>query len=123
MTGIDFEKAITALACWRSLRQENYAGMRSGAMALKNRADAEGKSIFEIAVQIMDENTEYYPDAREPQFQALLSVLDGIFAGTVADRVDGATHWYITGFGGWVLTKDVERTCQVGQAVFYKVIE
>jgi hypothetical protein len=112
MTGLDFEKAITALACWRSLKNEQYRGMSFGAMALRNRAAESGKSIYEHAVHLLDAGE--WPDAREPQFQSLLSVLDGIYSDTTPDRTDGATHWVSEG--------DVvgERTCGVGQVIFYK---
>lgn len=115
MTGLDFEKAITALALWRSLRNEQYRGMSFGAMALRNLAEMTGQSIFEHSVQIMDKSGAGYPDAREPTFQSLLSVLDGIYNDTTPDRTDGATDWVQN---GQEISGD--RTCQVGQVTFYR---
>jgi hypothetical protein len=114
MTGLDFEKAVVALACWRSLKNEQYRGMSFGAMALRNLSAISGKSMYEESVHFLDES-KGWPDAREPQFQSLLSVLDGIYSDTTPDRTGGATDWTDSDkvFEG-------ERTCQVGQVTFYR---
>lgn len=124
MTGIDFEKDIVALACWRSLHKELYRGMSFGAMALRNLAAISGKSMYELAVQKMDEMPGGgYPDTREPQFQSLLSVLDGIYSDTTPDRTGGATDWIENTDSDKVFPENSyygERTCQVGQVTFYR---
>jgi hypothetical protein len=113
MVGIDFEKSVVALACWRALRSEQYRGMSFGAMALRNRAILNGTQIYDEALEYLYDSRDF-PDAREPQFQALLAVMDGIFNNTVMDKTDGATHW------GWNECTPGTRTCQAGQVIFYK---
>jgi hypothetical protein len=122
VTGLDFEKAVVALACWRSLKNEQYRGMSFGAMALRNLSAISGKSMYEESVHFLDES-KGWPDAREPQFQSLLSVLDGIYSDTTPDRTGGATDWTINTDPDKSFPANSyygERTCQVGQVTFYR---
>lgn len=122
MTGLDFEKGIVALACWRSLKNEQYRGMSFGAMALRNLSLLTGKSMYEESVHFLDESGGW-PDAREPQFQSLLSVLDGIYSDTVTDKTGGATDWTVNTDVNMKFPDNSpygQRTCQVGQVTFYR---
>jgi len=129
MTGIDYEKAIVAFVCWLEAKDELYRGMISVAMALRNQAKAgwNDGSIYRCALYHFDEGVIFkdremqqdYPDAREPQFQNLLTAMDGIFSDTLPDKTEGAVYWANQSSNFADVFKH-ERTLQVGQLIFFK---
>lgn len=121
MTAPDYEKAIVALICWKTMRGELYRGMVGLACMFRNRANAgwfEG-SIYLNAVAFANESTvnwTEFPDAREPGFQNLLHAMDGLYNGNLADKTGGSL---------WVAHKSTADNirgdrCEVGQYVFFK---
>lgn len=122
MTGIDYEKAVVALVCWKQMKGELYRGMSCYAMMLRNRAEAgwfDG-SIYNNASAVAREEglkLDEFPDAREPQYQALLQAIDRIFDGGLADKTGGALYC------AHISTQDGiagEITTQVGQFIFFR---
>lgn len=124
MTGIDYEKAVVSLICWKQMRGEQYRGMSFYAMMLRNRAKSgwyEG-SIYNNAAKVAQEEDlklDGFPDSREPEYQRLLQAVDGIFEGTLPDKTGGALYCAHTS------TQDSiagEITTQVGQFIFFRVV-
>ena len=93
MTPSDFSKSQVALACWRAAPTELHQVMLSVGMVFKNRAEATGKDVYEVAAGWLEENTEGFPDIRDPQFQQLLAKLDAVLDGRVPDKTDGALYF------------------------------
>ena len=93
MTPSDFTKSQIALACWRAAPNELHSVMLSVGMVFKNRADATGKDVYEIATGWLEENTEGFPDVRDPQFVQLLTKLDAVLEGRVPDKTGGALYF------------------------------
>jgi len=122
MTGIDYEKSIVALICWKQMRGELYRGMSYLAMMLRNRADAgwfEG-SIYNNAIAFSNDmgmKWDEFPDSREPQYQQLLQVIDGIYASAVPDRTGGALYCAHSTTADSIAG---EITTQVGQYIFFR---
>lgn len=122
MTGIDYEKSIVALICWKQMRGELYRGMSYLAMMLRNRAEAgwfEG-SIYNNAVAVAREagmNWADAPDSREPQYQQLLQIMDGIYTGQTPDRTGGALYFAHSTTADSIAG---EITTQVGQYIFFR---
>lgn len=120
MIGIDYEHAIVALACWQNQRQEMYRGMIAYGMMLRNRAQAGwfDRSLYRNAAATLAENPPAeYPDAREPQFQAVLQAVSGLFSGTLSDRTGGALYCASVQ-GSEVIAGEI--TAQIGQSIFFK---
>jgi spore germination cell wall hydrolase CwlJ-like protein len=122
MIGIDYEKAVVALVCWKQMKGENYRGMVSLASVFRNRADAgwfNGTIYNNALVFSREQNMTWddFPDAREPQFQTLLQAMDGVFLGTLPDKTGGAmycAHASVTdSIAGEITTK-------IGQYVFFR---
>lgn len=63
-------------------------------MVFKNRAAEIGSDVYEIACVWLEDNTQGFPDARDPQFQQLLSKLDAVLDGRVPDKTGGAL-WFV----------------------------
>lgn len=122
MTGIEYEKAVVALICWKQMKGELYRGMSYMAMMLRNRAKAgwfDG-SIYFNAVAVARESEmklEDFPDARELQFQNILQAMDGIFSDVTPDRTGGAMY---VAHASSVETLAGEITTQVGQYIFFR---
>src|SRR5882757_6559671 len=97
MIGIDCEKSVVAITCWKQMKGEQYRGMMFLAMMLRNRAESgwfEG-SIYNNAIAFGKElNMDWtdFPDVREPQFQTLLQAMDGVYTGTLPDKTGGALY-------------------------------
>jgi len=93
VTSSDFTQSVISLACWRAARSELHHVMLATAMVFKNRAEAEGKDIYQVATEYLEENHEGFPDVRDPQFQQLVSKLDAVLAGLVPDKTGGALYF------------------------------
>lgn len=121
MIGLDFEKAVVSLVCWNQMKGEQYRGMVSLAMMLRNRARANwfDGSIYLNAVALSKESKIEmdYPDAREPQFLALLQAMDGIFSDTVPDKTGDAMYCAHVSSQEAIVG---EITTQVGQFIFFR---
>lgn len=87
-------------------------------MVFKNRAKAVSVDIYDIATLWLEENTEGFPDVRDPQFQQLLAKLDAVLDGRVPDKTDGAL-WFVpkSQLESGVL-KPFTITTTIGQLVF-----
>lgn len=119
MTNDTFEKSIVALACWDAAKGEQLNGMLAVGSCLNNRAKAGwfNSSIYDNAVALCVENRiNQFPDVREPSFQNLLQLIDGI-----------ETRFDLTNGGLWFCSakeeKDTSKTTftgQVGQLQFFK---
>jgi len=123
MTGIEYEKAVVALVCWKQMRGELYRGMSSLAMMFRNRAKSgwfDG-SIYNNAIAWAREanmDLSDAPDARENQFQQVLQVMDGIFSDTVADRTGGSMYVAHISQADAI---NGEITTQIGQYIFFRM--
>lgn len=122
MTGVDYEKSIVSLVCWKLMHGELYRGMISVAMMLKNRADSgwfEG-SIYNNAVALgMDMKLDWCaaPDPREHQFMQLLQAVDGVYSGQMPDKTGGALY---LAHASQIDSIAGDITTQVGQFVFFR---
>jgi hypothetical protein len=122
MTGVDYEMSIVSFVCWKQMKGELYRGMVSLAMMLRNRADSgwfEG-SIYNNAIALgkdMGMDWSEFPDAREPQFQAMLQAIDGIYTGTIQDKIAGATYYAHKSSEESIVG---EITANIGQYVFFR---
>jgi hypothetical protein len=95
MTSSDFNNSVIALACWQAAKSELHQAMISVCMVFKNRAEAEGLSVYEVASKYLIEFPILeFPDTRDPQFQQLLVKLDNIVSGLVPDKTGGAL-WFV----------------------------
>lgn len=122
MTGIDYERSVVALACWQHQRQEMHRGMLAYGMLLRNRARAGwfDRSLYRNACAVLAENPPVdFPDAREPQFQALLQSVGKLFLEetSLPDRTGGAL--YCTSVSN---TETIAGTvtAQIGQTLFFR---
>lgn len=122
MLGIEYEKAIVSLVCWKTMKSETYRGMIAMAMMLRNRANAgwfEG-SIYNNAIVLgrdMKLDWSDFPDAMEPEYQGVLANMDGIYSGIVPDKTGGALYCsHVSSLDSLV----GEITTQIGQFVFYR---
>jgi Cell Wall Hydrolase len=113
--------------------------MLAVALVLRNRAKAgwHSGSIYENAIAknqiasvstIGDPNTVHFPDAREPQFQTLLQLLDEVFDDRREDNLtNGALYYCVINestsewFKDNILNKPEEhpRTAVLGQTTFF----
>lgn len=122
MIGQDYEKAVVALVCWKHMKSEQYRGMSFLAMMLQNRANAgwfEG-SIYNNAIRLAAESDMTFsdvPDAREPQFGALLQMMDGLFTGITPDRTGGALYFAHKSSADLIAG---ETTAEIGQYIFFR---
>lgn len=87
-------------------------------MVFRNRAQAIGAEIYDIATLWLEENTQGFPDARDPQFQQLLTKLEAVLDGRVPDKTDGAL-WFVpkSQLESGVL-EPFKITTTIGQIVF-----
>lgn len=116
MTGIDFIKACAALLAWRDGSKEGFDGMLAVLFVIRNRAQAgwAGGDWLKIVEELSEENTLYYPDTREPNFQRLLQWVDGVYDGTIEDKItNGAKYYYNPAMAA-------ERCAVVGGMTFYR---
>jgi hypothetical protein len=58
-----------------------------------NRAAAQGTELYEEAVKWLLESPGEFPDPREPQFGQMISKLDTVTSGMVADKTGGALYF------------------------------
>jgi len=122
MTGIEYEKGIVSLVCWKMMQAEQYRAMSMYATMLRNRAESgwfQG-SIYNNAVAVGAESKLDFidfPDAREYQFQQLLQAMDGIFSGSVPDRTGGALYCAHKSTLDQIAG---ETTAEIGQYIFFK---
>lgn len=122
MIGLEYEKAVVALVCWKQMKGELYRGMSSLAMMFRNRARSgwfDG-SIYNNAIAWAREanmNLSEAPDPRELQFQQLLQAIDGIFLDTVADKTGGSMYVAHISQADSIAG---EITTQIGQYIFFR---
>lgn len=123
MTGIDYEKAVVSLVCWKQMKSELYRGMVSLALMFRNRANAgwfDG-SIYNNAIAWARESNldlSEAPDARDYQFQQVLQAMDGIFLGTVVDKTGGSMYVAHISQADSI---SGEITTQIGQYIFFRM--
>ena len=118
MTPTDFSNSQIALACWRAAPGELHQVMLAVAQVFKNRAQAVGAEIYDIVTVWLEEDTQGFPDIRDPQFQQLLSKLHAVLDGRVPDKTGGAL-WFVpkSQLESGVL-KPFTITTTIGQIVF-----
>jgi len=138
MTGLEFEKSIVALACWREMRGDGVNAMLAVAFVLRNRARAgwNGGSIYQNAIKLNqissmsvlgDRNTIKYPDPRDPDFQTVLHKIDAIYEGATDQITNGAKYYAVLtdATSGWffenIVNKPAEhpRVAQIGKTTFF----
>lgn len=123
MIGIEFEKSIVALACWREMRGEGVNAMLAVAFVLRNRAKSgwHNGSIYQNAIKLNqissmsvlgDRNTIKYPDVRDPDFQTLLHKLDAIYDDAPDMITSGARYYAVLtdATSGWFFENIVADT-------------
>ena len=122
MTASDFTKSLIALACWRAASSELHQAMLGVLMVFKNRAEVEGKEVYEVATGWMDEYPDFsgYPDERDPQFQQLLAKMDAILVGLVPDKTGGALWFVPKSHLVEGSLKSFTQTCSIGQMTFWR---
>ena len=139
MIGLEFEKAIVSLACWREMRSESVNGMIAVAFVLRNRAKAgwHHGSIYQNAIALNqissisvlgDPNTIKFPDTRDPDFQTVLHKMDAIYDGATDSITSGALYYAVLtdATSGWffknIVSKPDEhpRVAQIGKTTFFK---
>jgi hypothetical protein len=123
LTTSDFTKSLIALACWRAARAELHHVMLGVLMVFMNRAVEEGKEVYEVATEWLDEFTSEftgYPDERDPQFQQLLAKMDAILAGQVPDKTGGALWFTPKSNLESGLLSSFRITATIGQMVFLR---
>lgn len=92
MTGDDFLKGQLAMLCWRVARSEGSLGMLAVALVLRNQVAAGAGDWMEQITRCPLPAQAGYPDVREPEFQRFLHKVDGVFDGTLLDKLtNGAT--------------------------------
>ena len=141
----DFEKALGCLLAVREERSNGVNGMLGVLFILRNRslsdgqgfprgwlANIEGHNQFSSMTVIGDSQTVYYPDPREPNFQRVLQLVDGVYDNSMADALtQGALYYADLGskaynHGGWfdrniVGRPDVHpRVAQIGTTTYFK---
>ena len=94
MTSSDYSKSLIALACWRAAQTDLPMVMLAVCMVFRNRAEAGETDLYEVATRWLAENPGNFPDLRDPKFLQLLSNLDSVTSGMVADKTGGAL-WFI----------------------------
>ncbi len=138
MTGLEFEKSVVALACWREMRGEGINAMLAVAFVLRNRANAgwHQHSIYNNAIALNqissmsvlgDKNTIKYPDPRDPDFQMLLHKIDAIYEDAQDQITNGAKYYAVLtdATSGWffdnIVNKPAEhpRVAQIGKTTFF----
>ena len=118
MTASEFSRGVMAQAAWQAAQNETHQVMLSVLMVFKNRAEAgwyDG-DLYENCARWLGENPGEFPDVRDPQFQNLISKLDGVITGLVPDKTGGAFYF---------APKDTEAfvgsiTATVGQTIFIR---
>jgi hypothetical protein len=139
MDGISFEKAVTALACWREMDVFGYPGMIAvGCVARNNALKGEfggtiygnitGHNQYSSMTVKGDSDTVRWPNARDPVFQKLLAAMDGLFDNTLADTTQGSRYYanLSTANSPWFQQEIVNqpelhpRVMQMGSTFFFK---
>jgi len=139
MTGSDFEKAIVALAAWREMRGEGVNAMLSVVFVMRTRAKQgwHHGSIYNNVVArnqissmtvVGDQNTDEYPDIRDPNFQTLLFKIEDIYNDCPDQLTNGASYYanLTIATSPWFQKNIVEdqvnhpRVAQLGQTTFFK---
>ena len=119
MTSSDFHKSIISLACWRAAKDEIHHVMLCVCMVFRNRALAEGKDLYDVAVEWLTDNPGEFPDTRDPQFQQLLSQIEAVISNLALDKTDGAL-WFVPKESLSPYATAFTPTTTVGQMVFLK---
>jgi hypothetical protein len=120
MTPSDFTTSTIALACWRAAKSELHSVMLAVCQTFMNRAKAEGRDVYEMATEYMEESPPFFPDIRDPQFQALVSKIDAVLEGRVPDKTDGAL-WFVHKENLTPnLLQPFTRCAEFGQMIFVK---
>lgn len=119
MTGVEFIKSCAALHAWSEGRKYGFNGMLGILFVIRNRAQQNqfNGDWLKIIYSIGTEDNSY-PDVREPEFQRLLQWVDGVYDGTVEDKItNGATYYSTMNVG-----PDFQREicAVVGGLTFYK---
>lgn len=139
MIGSDFEKAIVALAAWREMRGEGVNAMLSVVFVFRTRAKLGWNhgSIYRNVVArnqvssmtvVGDQNTDEYPDIRDPNFQTLLFKIEDIYNDCPDQLTDGAAYYanLTIATSPWFQKNIVEdpvnhpRVAVIGSTTFFK---
>lgn len=117
MTSDDYISGELCTLAWRLGRKHGVNGMCAIMMVARNRVTAGQESGNWTAVisGMLDGSTEL-PDPRDPEFQKILQLVDGIYLGTTPDNLTDGALWY----SDKALGNNYERCAVVGTLVFYK---
>jgi hypothetical protein len=139
MIGTDFEKAIVALAAWREMRGEGVNAMLSVVFVFRTRAklgwyhgtiynNVVARNQVSSMTVVGDQNTDEYPDIRDPNFQTLLFKIEDIYNDCPDNLTNGACFYANLSIATspWFQTNIVDdpvnhpRVAQLGRTTFFK---
>jgi len=126
----DLEKALVALAAWRSAEDGVYQSISCIVHLIRNR---ENKGMFRTHVTDVEQfprmvghlafNTE---PQKEPEFEKVLTNLDDILQGKTVDITQGSIYFGVVGdhmsewFYNIAHNPDIERTVKLSNTTFYR---
>lgn len=119
MTGPNFGRALTALACWRAGSRHGVLGMLAVACVLRNQGGnpyTRALLLPEMAMGWDLDGHDLYPDEREPEFLTLLANLDTVLEGRTKDLTCGGLRYSHAGEP----PAHGERVASVPGMTFYK---
>lgn len=119
MTGDEYVKIVLATVAWRVAGNHGVNAVCGVMFAIRNRVTAGWESGNWTKVMEKIGVFLEYPDPRNPEFQKVLQLVDGIYEGTTPDNLtDGAFYWD----GSLLVRVDApyERCAIIGTMNFYK---
>lgn len=142
MTTQDYEKSLACLLAWREERSNGLNGMLAVLHVIRNRMASRkfGKSWsdviaghhqFSSMTVAGDSQTVAYPEPRDPVFQKLLLLVDGIYDGMTQDKLTlnslyyadlGSPSFNPDGWFAKVILADPEkypRVAQIGTTTYF----
>lgn len=96
MDASTFKGSIVALACWRAAPAGLHQTQLAVCQVFMNRAKEgwfSGDLYENCAAFLAEEAVDVFPDPRDPQFGQLLSKLESVTSGLVADKTGGALYF------------------------------
>lgn len=127
MTHDDLAKSMACLLAWIDGKRNGVNGMLAILHVIRNRsaAGAENGNWVNIVWEELDRKNSIAPDTRDPDFQAILQHVDGVYSGEIKDNLTtGATHYYdeMGDPNLWAIRHDTryERCAKIGSLVLLK---
>lgn len=129
MTGLQFEKGMIVLACWRAGASEGVLGMIAIACEIRNLAAAGLREsdhyLNALTLPEMKSGGEpdlqgLFPDPRDPELIQFMNSLDNVLAGRTKDPTDGGFFHRHANQEPYHHSMALERTASVGKLNFYR---